>query len=113
MNSTSRIWRLPVGQTWRSGRARLDLSVEEAAAALKIAAGSLRNIESEQPRATVSERLAHRAERLYDVPVADLVRASSGSEGRPDEPPKQPKPPKAPPKRQSTVKKAPRRNVAA
>lgn len=107
MNSTSRIWRLPVGQTWRSGRARLDLSVEEAAAKLKIAAGSLRNIESEQPRATVSERLAHRAGRLYEVPVADLLRSSAGSEGRPDEPPQQPKSPKAPPRRQT--KKAPRR----
>lgn len=87
----------PNGPTWRHARAKLDLSVDEAAAALDIQPGSLRNIETEQPRAMVSERLAYRAERLYEVPFRQLV---NSSEGRPDEPPKQPKKDVAPPKRQ-------------
>lgn len=89
----------PIGQTWRHARAKLDISVEAAAEALDIQPGSLRNIESEQPRAMVSERLAYRAERFYKVPIAHLVDA----EQIPDKPPKQPKaPPKPPPKRAPT-----------
>lgn len=102
----------PVGITWRHARAKLDLSVEEAATALGIAAGTLRNIESGQPRANVSLRLAYRAQDLYGLPLDELA---STSEGRPDEPPKTPKrEPKAPARRQDSEKRpGPKRNVAA
>lgn len=74
----------PVGTKWRHARAQLDLSSKEAAERLGIEQRSLLNIESGQERATVSERLAYRAERLYGVPFAELVDGSS--EGTPDEP---------------------------
>lgn len=94
----------PRGDIWRHARARLDLSVEDAAAALRIRPGSLRNIEGEQPRAVVSERLAYRAERLYHVAFDELVVDDRKNDPNPNprtptHPPRQPKGPSGPPRR--------------
>lgn len=75
----------PNGPAWRTARAEADLSSKEAAKCLSLEQRSLLNIESGQPRAVVSERLARRAARFYGVPLETLV-AGSG-EGVPDEPP--------------------------
>lgn len=87
----------------------MDLSVEVAADQLRIAPGSLRNIESGQPRAVVSLHLAYRAARLYGLALEDLVATTTEN----PEPSKQPKQepkrePLAPPKRQDR-EKGPRR----
>lgn len=63
----------PNGSNWRHGRARLDLSAEEAAVRLRISPNYLRNIESNQVSATPSERLVYRAAALYGVDFDDLV----------------------------------------
>lgn len=76
----------PNGTTWRHGRARLDLSAEEAAERLRISPKYLWNIEANHPRATPSERLVYRASALYGVSFGDLVSK--------DEPDKNPKPDK-------------------
>jgi hypothetical protein len=51
----------------------MDLSVEHVAPNLRIATGTLRNIEANQPRAMVSDRLARRAARFFNVSVDELV----------------------------------------
>lgn len=63
----------PNGANWRHGRARLDLSAEEAAARLRINHKYLLNIETNQPKALPSPRLVYRAARLYDVSFEHLV----------------------------------------
>lgn len=86
----------------------MDLSVEEAARNLDIAPGSLRNIESGQPRAVVSLRLAHRAARFYKLPVEELVDTKTEA---PEPSPKRERKgePLAPPKRETKDNKAPKR----
>lgn len=74
----------PNGTTWRHGRARLDLSAEEAADRLRISPKYLWNIEANHPRATPSERLVYRASALYGVPFGDLV----SKDEKPDKDPK-------------------------
>lgn len=77
----------PQGQNWRHGRARLDLSYKEAADRLRIAPRYLLNIESEQKRATPSDRLVYRAAALYGLTYDDLVRTEDTP---PSDPPPQP-----------------------
>lgn len=75
----------PNGATWRHARARLDLSAEDAAVRLRISAGYLKNIESNQSYATPSVRLVYRAVDLYGVAYEDLV----ANDDDPKDPPKQ------------------------
>lgn len=63
----------PIGANWRTARAEADLSSKEAATCLSLKQRSLLNIESDQERAVVSERLARRAARFYGVPFETLV----------------------------------------
>jgi len=73
----------PNGANWREARVRLDLDSTAAAEQLGIKRRSLLNIESNQQRAMVSQRLAHRAARLYGVEYSYLVDGGTV----PDEPP--------------------------
>lgn len=79
----------PIGSNWRQARVIADLSSAEAASCLRLTQKSLLNIETNQERAVVSERLARRAARFYHVPLEDLVVIEGGGsgEGVPDEPP--------------------------
>lgn len=94
----------PNGRSWRHGRARCDLSVDEAAGRLGIKAGSLRNIETDQPNYSVSERLAYRAARLYGTTYDELVLDEGENEKPKPKPPPKPKrekDPSAPPPRKN------------
>lgn len=85
------------GKLWRRSRAKMDITSDQAAQMLGIKGGSLRQIETNLK--PVSLALAFRAERLYGVPVDDLL---DESEDKPKQPPKkiEPKIEKvAPPKR--------------
>lgn len=76
-----------IGINWRRARTEADLSSKEAAACLMIKRQSLLNIETDQPTAPVSERLARRAARFYGVPLGDLVdMADASGAGVPAEP---------------------------
>lgn len=77
----------PKGANWREARNVADLSSAEAAACLDISRQALLNIETNQRRATVSERLARRAARLYRVAYEELVVLDGSGEGVPDDPP--------------------------
>lgn len=61
----------PNGKLWRRCRARMDITSNEAAKLLGITGGALRQIETNTK--PVSLQLAFRAERLYNVPVDDLI----------------------------------------
>jgi len=74
----------PIGRNWRSSRISALLSSKEAAAKLGVGQRSLLNVESDQPKSTVSDLLAHKAAALYKVPVEFLAIAN---ERVPDEPP--------------------------
>ena len=63
----------PIGSRWRELRVDKDLDRDLVASALRINPKSLTNIESNQPRAVVSERLARRAARFFGVELAELV----------------------------------------
>lgn len=76
----------PNGPIWRRGRAKLDLSAEEAAVRLRIKPNYLRNIESNQKKATPSERLVCRAAALYGVTFDELV----ADDEQPKQPPEKP-----------------------
>jgi len=76
----------PIGARWRELREDLDLHTDQVAPSLRISAGTLKNIESQQPRALVSNRLAKRAARYFNVDISELVEPVNG-DGLPDEPP--------------------------
>lgn len=88
----------PNGAQWRRARASRDLTSDQAARVLGIQGGSLRSIELQlQP---VSDRLAHRAARLYRCDVNLLLLPAA--EEVPDNPPSKEQRPEehtAPPKR--------------
>lgn len=86
------------GDLWKQCRDELDLTSEQAAARLKISGGYLRNVEggTNEP----SNRLIHRAARLYGRPYAELIDAG--------ESPKQPTAPK--PQRKEPTSKRSRRS---
>lgn len=105
----------PNGAIWRHGRARLDLTAEDAAKRLYISHRYLWNIESEQPAATPSMRLVYRAAELYGVNYEDLVQ---GDDEKPTEQPKpdpvkeqRPTDPSGPPARPDRSKKGPPRTA--
>lgn len=100
----------PIGSRWRELRLEMCLDREPTAAGLDISPGHLKNIESSQPRAMVSERLALRAARFFGVPIRDLVHGAT-PDGVPDEPPTQPKPKPKPPKREEKAGKGPSRTA--
>lgn len=103
----------PRGSNWRHGRARLDLSAETAAERLHISPQYLRNIESNQERATPSGRLVYRAAALYDVTFDDLVDSDDGEKDKPaeDTPKTERAPdPSGPPARRGKDPKAPPRS---
>lgn len=77
-----------VGARWRSLRVELDLSTDQASARLKISAGYLRAVEAGTPGNEPSERLIHRASRLYGVTFDWLI-------GK-DDPPAEPEPTSVP-----------------
>jgi len=86
----------PNGPVWRHSRARLDMSAEQAAARLRISPQYLRNIESNQQRATPSVRLVYRAVDLYGIQFNDLI----SNDATPPEPGSQPEPEAEQPERQ-------------
>lgn len=61
----------PNGRTWRHCRAKMDITSNQAAELLGITGGALRQIETAVK--PVSLALAYRAERLYQVPVSELI----------------------------------------
>lgn len=106
----------PNGPEWRDGRAQLDLSSEEAADRLRIKRNSLLNIESNQQRAMVSERLVYRAAALYGKRFEDLVLAEDAPDPEPTPKPKPVEPkiePTAPPPRRNGKdnRRGPRRSA--
>lgn len=91
------------GKIWRRCRAKMDITSNQAASLLGITGGALRQIETSHKPASLA--LAFRAERLYGVPVDDLL----VDQETPKEPPKKIER-VAPPKRQDTEKtKGPKR----
>jgi transcriptional regulator with XRE-family HTH domain len=108
----------PNGTNWRHGRARLDLSAEEAAERLRISPQYLRNIESNQPKSTPSDRLVYRAAALYRVMFEDLVivDGDEDTQTKPSEEPqreeREPDPPR-PPARRDDHKGPPRSTLKA
>lgn len=75
------------GKIWRRCRAKMDITSDQAAQLLGIKGGSLRQIETNLK--PVSLALAFRAERLYKVPVDDLI---VDAEDKPKPPPKKAEP---------------------
>lgn len=66
----------PNGKLWRRCRAKMDITSNQAAQLLGITGGALRQIETNTK--PVSLALAFRAERLYNVPVDDLIVEDDG-----------------------------------
>lgn len=77
------------GQIWRLSRARMDLSSDQAAQLLGIAGGSLRQIETGSKPASLA--LACRAERIYKVPLDELLDGWSTDKKKPKKEPVAPK----------------------
>lgn len=77
------------GTRWRNRRAELDLRQGVAAAALDIAQGTLRNIET-NPGFYVSLRVIHRASRLYSRDAGWLQGKDDPEPAPKDEPRRQP-----------------------
>src|SRR5216110_67242 len=73
------------GKLWRRCRARMDITSNQAAELLGIKGGSLRQIETGAKPASLA--LAFRAERLYGVPVDELLIDADSPSG-----PQDPKP---------------------
>lgn len=83
---------IPNGDVWRHGRAKKQLTSDQAADALGIAGGALRQIEGNRKPASLM--LAYRAAELYDVDVAELLRNEDDAPPAPRQP--EPKPQPAP-----------------
>lgn len=97
---------IPNGDAWRHGRAKKQLTSDQAGEALDITGGALRQIE--QGRKPASLRLAYRAAELYGVEVSDLVVDEGDGQPAPQDPSPRPQPapepkvePTAPPARRN------------
>lgn len=81
---------IPNGDAWRHGRAKKQLTSDQAADALGIAGGALRQIEGNRKPASLM--LAYRAADLYEVEVADLLRNEDDAPPAPRQPESKPAP---------------------
>lgn len=99
----------PNGDVWRHGRAKKQLTSDQAGEALDITGGALRQIE--QGRKPASLLLAYRAAELYEVDVAELLVNETEDPPAPEQPASTPEPapqpkvePTAPPARRNGKK---------